>query len=79
MVDCFTGCTDEYVKDTILQQFSTPSSCLRVLIATIAFVLGPDISIPEDIETYVQQVGRAGHDGKLSYCTITKDIPTVTF
>ena len=78
MVDCYTGCTDECVRTIVLKQFST-SSCLRVLIATIAFGLGvncPDIrhiihfGIPEDVESYVQQVGRAGRDGKHSRCTM---------
>ena len=79
MVDCYTGSTDQHVRDVILKQFSTPS-CLRVTIATVAFGLGvncPDIrrimhfGIPEDIETYVQQVGRAGRDGKTS-CLLAK-------
>ena len=76
LVDCYTGCTQESVRNIILKQYFT-ASCLRVLIATIAFGLGvncPDIrrvihfGVPEDIETYVQQVGRAGRDGKFSYC-----------
>ena len=78
MVDYFTGCTEESVKKCILKQFSTPS-CLKIVIATIAFGLGvdcPDVQriihfgIPEDIETYVQQVGRAGRNGKMSCCTM---------
>ena len=78
LVDYFTGCTEEGIRDIILKQFSTPS-CLRIVIATVAFGLGvncPDVrrvihyGIPEDIETYVQQVGRAGRDGQISYCTM---------
>ena len=78
LVDCYAGCTDERVLEVILRQFTTPS-CLRVVIVTIAFGLGvncPDIrrvihfGVPEDIETYVQQVGRAGCDGKASYCIL---------
>ena len=77
-MDCFTGCTEESVRDIILKQFCTVS-CLRIVIATIVFGLGvncPDIrhvihfGVPEDIETYVQQVGRAGRDGEVSYCTM---------
>ena len=54
--------------NAILKQFSR-QSCLRVLIATIAFGLGvncPNIrhvihfGVPEDIN--VQQVGRAGQE-----------------
>ena len=72
LIDYFTGCTEQ---STILEQFST-SSCLRIVIATVAFGLGincPDVrrvvhyGIPNDVETYVQQVGRAGRDG---HCTL---------
>ena len=74
-VDCFTGCIDQSVRDIILKQFSIPS-WLQIVIATIAFGMGvnvPDIrvihfGVPEDIETYVQQVGRAGRDGTPSHC-----------
>ncbi|XP_019861738.1 PREDICTED: ATP-dependent DNA helicase Q1-like [Amphimedon queenslandica] len=78
LVDYYTGCTQEAVRNVILSQFSKPS-CLRVVIATVAFGLGvdcPDIrrvihfGVPEDVETYVQQVGRAGRDGKLSSCVM---------
>ena len=78
LVDYYTGCTQESVRNDILKQFSK-QSCLRILIATIAFGLGvdcPDIrrvihfGVPEDIETYVQQVGRAGRDGNRSQCVM---------
>ena len=78
LVDYYTGCTEESVRNSILKQFST-QSCLRVLIATVAFGLGvncPDIrrvvhfGVPEDVETYVQQVGRAGRDGNRSQCVM---------
>ena len=80
LIDYFTGCTEQSIRDTILEQFST-SSCLRIVIATVAFGLGincPDVrrvvhyGIPNDVETYVQQVGRAGRDdGQISHCTVT--------
>ena len=47
LVDYFTGCTDNIVKEIILKQFSKPS-CLRLVIATVAFGLGvncPDIIV----------------------------------
>ena len=66
--DYYTGCTQESVRNTILKQFSIDDSCLRALIATVAFSLGVNCSnvrhdihfgVPEYVETYVQ-VGRAG-------------------
>ena len=78
LVDYYTGCTQESVRNGILRQFSK-QSCLRILIANIAFGLGidcPDIrrvihfGVSEDVETYVQQVGRAGRDGNQSQCVM---------
>uniref|UniRef100_A0A1X7VVY3 DNA 3'-5' helicase n=1 Tax=Amphimedon queenslandica TaxID=400682 RepID=A0A1X7VVY3_AMPQE len=79
IVDYYTGRTQESVRNTILKQFSIDHSCLRVLIATVALGLGVNCSnvsrvihfcVPEDIETYVQQIGRAGRVGSLTQCTM---------
>ena len=78
VVDMYTHCTHETVKDKIIKQFTKPPS-LRIVIATIAFAMGincPDVrhvihwGVPSDAEMYVQESGRAGRDGKLSCATI---------
>ena len=51
LVDMYTHCTHETVKDKILTQFTT-SSPLRLLIVTVTFA-----------EMYVLETGRAGRDG----------------
>ena len=52
-----------------MHSFTLPGSRLRVVIATIAFGMGLDcpnvrkiihIGAPEDVESYLQQTGRAG-------------------
>ena len=79
LVNVFTKSTEDIIKESVLQQFTNLSSKLRILICTAAFGMGIDCvgvtrvihyGPPNDIETYVQQTGRSGRDGKESYCTL---------
>ena len=58
------------------------SGTVRVVVATISFGMGIDkgdvghvvnYGVPNDIETYYQEIGRAGRDGSESYATIYYD------
>ena len=71
LIDMYLSCTDNVVKDAIISNFTNPSH-LRVVIATVAFGMGIDCSdvrqvvhlgLSSDIESYVQETGRAGRDG----------------
>ncbi|KAL1550432.1 ATP-dependent DNA helicase Q5 [Salvia divinorum] len=61
------------------------SNKIRVVVATVAFGMGLDksdvgavihYSLPESLEEYVQEIGRAGRDGRLSYCHLLFDDAT---
>lgn len=58
------------------------SGALRVVVATVAFGMGLDKSdvrgiihynLPRSYESYVQEIGRAGRDGKTSHCHVFID------
>lgn len=80
VVDMYTQCTHQTVKNKLLAQFTSPSP-LRIIIATIAFGMGincPDVrqiihwGVPQNTEMYIQESGRAGRDGKLSCAVLFK-------
>jgi ATP-dependent DNA helicase RecQ len=73
LVDVFTSVTEETVKTNIIQNFTSPDGCCRVVIGTIAFGMGLDSpnvrrvihwGPSADIESYVQESGRIGRDGQ---------------
>lgn len=62
-------------RTTIQRQFTENE--INIITATVAFGMGiniPDIRVlihyncSNDVETYMQEIGRAGRDGKKSYC-----------
>jgi ATP-dependent DNA helicase RecQ len=74
LVDMFTAFTEQKVKDVIIN-FTQKEARLRVVIATVAFGMGldsPNIrriihwGTPANIESYIQETGRAGRDGEQS-------------
>ena len=83
LVDMYMSCTGVEIKDKIKQLFMMDSP-LRVIIATTAIGLGidcPDVwhvinfGVPSNIESYVQEMGRAGRDSLPSLATLVKNQP----
>jgi ATP-dependent DNA helicase Q4 len=65
----------KHVRASVQDQFMQGK--LRIIVATIAFGMGLNkedvravihLNIPRSFEQYVQEIGRAGRDGKLAYC-----------
>ncbi|GAB2214356.1 hypothetical protein Droror1_Dr00018699 [Drosera rotundifolia] len=69
-------------KDRSRVQALFCSNKIRVVVATVAFGMGLDksdvgavihYSLPDSLEEYVQEIGRAGRDGSSSYCHLLFD------
>ena len=79
LVDMYTSCTENSLKEQIMSSFVQPDSRLRVVVAIIAFGMGLDCpnvrevihwGPPDDIDSYVQHTGRAGRDGAMAMATL---------
>eukprot|EP00733_Pompholyxophrys_punicea_P001127 Pompholyxophrys_punicea_v1_NODE_495_length_1840_cov_5.228571.p1 type:complete len:429 gc:universal NODE_495_length_1840_cov_5.228571:472-1758(+) len=77
----FHSDTLEEIKTEILATLKDPASDLRYVFATIAFGLGVNclfrevvhLGSPRKLDDYVQQIGRAGRDGKEAIATLFWD------
>lgn len=75
-VECFHAGMHNAQKNRVLRQ--AVQQRVDVLCCTVAFGMGVNIliksvihwDVPQDIEAYVQAVGRAGRDGSLARCTV---------
>ncbi|XP_047310899.1 ATP-dependent DNA helicase Q-like 5 [Impatiens glandulifera] len=74
-----------FSKERIRVQELFFANKIRVVVATVAFGMGLDKSdvgavihyaMPESLESYVQEIGRAGRDGRVSYCHLFIDDAT---
>ena len=80
LLDMYHSSVDEEIKENILKLFSTPTH-LRIIITTVAFGMGIDcqdvrqivhVGPPEDVESYIQETGRAGCDGLQSIAVLVQ-------
>ena len=79
LVEMYHAGTPETVKKHISNNLSDEDGYIRVLIATIAFGMGIDcknvnrilhFGPSKNIESYIQESGRAGRDGSYSECIL---------
>lgn len=72
LLEMLHSCTPSGNKNNILDSFQREDGCIRVLVATIAFGMGVDckkvhqtihFGPAKNVESYMQECGRAGRDG----------------
>ena len=75
LVEMLHSGSPESVKTHVLHQFSDNNTCLRILVATIAYGMGVNckgvsrvihFGPSKSIEAYLQESGRCGRDGEQS-------------
>ena len=72
MIEMLHSSADQKTNDWIIQEFTSTTSIIRVLVSTIAFGMGvniPDVEVvihwgaPKGVLSYWQEVGRGGREG----------------
>ena len=82
--ECYHAGLTGIARKNIQEDFM--SGQLRVVVATVAFGMGLDKSnirgvvhfnMPKNIESYIQEIGRAGRDGQTAFCHLFLDCKVI--